>query len=47
MIELERRREAAAAAWDLDDAIVLVGAGEPIPIPGGGRQTHPFRVHAE
>jgi Xaa-Pro aminopeptidase len=47
MIELERRRETAAAAWDLDDAIVLVGAGEPIPIPGAGRQTYPFRVHAE
>ncbi len=27
---LTRRRQAAAAAWDLDREVVLVGAGEPI-----------------
>lgn len=45
--DLDRRREAAAAAWNLDGAIVLVGAGQPVPIPGSGDQTYPFRVHPE
>jgi Xaa-Pro aminopeptidase len=47
MPSLERRRKAVAAAWGLEDAVVLVGAGEPIPIPGGGDQTYPFRAHPE
>jgi Xaa-Pro aminopeptidase len=44
---LEKRRERAAAAWSLTDEIVLVGAGEPLPIPGGADQTYPFIAHAE
>jgi Xaa-Pro aminopeptidase len=44
---LERRRAAAAAAWNLTREIVLIGAGEPLPIPGHGDQTYPFRAHAE
>lgn len=44
---IERRRRAAAAAWDLRDGIVLVGAGQPIPIPGRGDPTYPFRAHTE
>ncbi|HVT60196.1 MAG TPA: aminopeptidase P family protein [Thermoanaerobaculia bacterium] len=44
---LERRRAAAAAAWNLDHEIVLIGAGEPVPIPGRGDQTYPFRAHSE
>ncbi|MEY4070940.1 MAG: hypothetical protein RL721_1554 [Candidatus Eisenbacteria bacterium] len=41
------RRERAAAAWAPNDAIVLVGAGSPVPIPGGADQTYPFLAHAE
>src|SRR5438477_11355870 len=42
-----RRRDRAAQAWGLDDAIVLIGAGDPISIPGGADQTYPFIAHAE
>jgi Xaa-Pro aminopeptidase len=45
--QLTRRRDAAAAAWDLSDEIVLVGAGDPIGIPGRGDPTYPFHAHAE
>jgi Xaa-Pro aminopeptidase len=45
--QLERRRRAAAARWELGDQIVLVGAGERIPVPGRGDRTYPFRVHSE
>ena len=45
--QLERRRTAAAAAWDLKDEIVLVGAGEPVPYPGRADRTYPFRSHSE
>lgn len=44
---LERRREAAAAAWNLDDGVVLVAAGNEIPVPGRGDRTYPFRAHSE
>jgi len=44
---LDRRRAAAAAAWALGNEVVLVGAGDLIPIPGRGDQTYPFRAHAE
>src|SRR5438477_45820 len=42
-----RGREAAAAAWNLSDELVLVGAGEPISIPGRYDRTYPFRAHSE
>jgi Xaa-Pro aminopeptidase len=45
--QLARRRAAAAAAWELSDQVVLVGAGEPIGIPGRGDVTYPFRAHSE
>ena len=45
--QLSRRRIAAAAAWALTDEIVLVGAGEPIAVPGRGDITYPFRAHSE
>jgi Xaa-Pro aminopeptidase len=45
--ELERRRAAAASAWDLSDSVVLVHAGEEIPVPGRGDRTYPFRSHTE
>ena len=44
---LERRRARVAAAWGFADEIVLVGAGEPIPVPGGQDQTYPFLSHSE
>src|SRR5215216_7974325 len=45
--QLERRRAAAAAAWDVGDAVVLVAAGEEIPVPGRADRTYPFRAHSE
>jgi Xaa-Pro aminopeptidase len=45
--QLERRRAAAADGWQVDDAIVLIGAGEPIHIPGRHDLTYPFRAHSE
>jgi hypothetical protein len=44
---LERRRAAAAAAWNLDGGVVLVMAGDEIPVPGRGDRTYPFRSHSE
>lgn len=44
---LERRRVATAAAWDLHDGVVLVAAGDEIPVPGRGDRTYPFRAHSE
>ena len=44
---LERRRAAAAAAWNLDGGVVLVAAGDEIPVPGRGDRTYPFRAHSE
>ena len=43
----DSRRARAAAAWGLTDEIVLVGAGDLIPIPGHADQLYPFRAHAE
>jgi Xaa-Pro aminopeptidase len=45
--QLVRRRHAAAEAWGLTDQIVLVGAGEPVPVPGRADRTYPFRSHSE
>lgn len=36
-----------AAALVLDDALLLVGAGEPVPLPERSDQHYPFRAHAE
>ena len=44
---LERRRAAAAAAWNPDGGVVLVAAGDEIPVPGRGDRTYPFRAHSE
>ena len=46
-VQLERRRRAAAERWELDEQIVLVGAGDRIPVPGRGDRTYPFRAHSE
>jgi Xaa-Pro aminopeptidase len=45
--QLARRREALAAAWNLSDGLVVIGAGSPVPIPGRGDPTYPFRSHSE
>lgn len=45
--EAAQRQERVAKALDLKDEILLVGAGEPIGIPGGMDQTYPFLSHAE
>jgi Xaa-Pro aminopeptidase len=45
--QLERRRTAAAATWDLSDEIVLVVAGDPVPLPGRGDPTYPFIAHSD
>lgn len=44
---LSDRRARIANALALGDAILLVGAGEPIPLPEGSDQTYPFRSHAD
>jgi Xaa-Pro aminopeptidase len=44
---VDRRRTAAADAWNLADGVVLVEAGQPVPIPGRGDPTYPFRAHSE
>jgi Xaa-Pro aminopeptidase len=45
--QLERRRVAVATTWDLSDEVVLIGAGEPIGVPGRGDPTYPFYAHSE
>ena len=44
---ISERRARVAAALQLGDAILLVGAGGPVPLPEGTDQTYPFRAHAE
>jgi Xaa-Pro aminopeptidase len=44
-LSARRRRLASALPWE--DAILLVGSGEPIPLPEGSDQTYPFRSHAD
>jgi Xaa-Pro aminopeptidase len=45
--QLERRRHAAAERWQLEDQVVVIGAGDRIPVPGRGDRTYPFRAHSE
>ena len=44
---LPARRARLASALPLDDALLIVAAGDPIPLPENGDQTYPFRSHAE
>lgn len=44
---LLHRRTRVAAAFEPADAVLLVGAGQPVPLPEGSDQTYPFRSHAE
>ena len=41
------RRARVADALHLIDEILVVGAGEPVPLPEGTDQTYPFRAHPE
>jgi Xaa-Pro aminopeptidase len=45
--QLTRRRRALQDAWSREDELVLIGAGEPITVPGRGDITYPFRAHSE
>ena len=45
--QLERRRRAVAERWNLDSEVVLIGAGEPLHVPGRADRTYPFRSHSE
>jgi Xaa-Pro aminopeptidase len=45
--QLERRRRAASALWNLGDELVLIGAGTRVSVPGRGDRTYPFRSHSE
>ncbi|MDQ3955756.1 MAG: aminopeptidase P family protein [Actinomycetota bacterium] len=45
--QLERRRRAVAEAWNLGDEVVLLGAGDPVSVPGRGDRMYPFRAHSE
>jgi Xaa-Pro aminopeptidase len=44
---LPARRERLALALGLTEELLLVGAGEPIPIPGGADQCYRFLAHPE
>ena len=41
------RRARVADALQLTDEILLIAAGEPVPLPETSDQTYPFRAHAE
>src|SRR5215213_3345656 len=45
--QLDRRRRAVVEQWQLDHQVVLIGAGDKIPVPGRGDRTYPFRAHSE
>lgn len=42
-----QRRQRLAGVLPLGDAVLVVGAGEPMPLPENSDQTYPFRSHAE
>lgn len=42
-----QRRARLAKAIHLRDEILLIGAGEPVPLPEDSDQTYPFRAHSE
>jgi Xaa-Pro aminopeptidase len=44
---LRPRHLRLTAQLSLGDALLLVGAGEPLPLPEGSDQTYPFRSHAD
>jgi len=44
---IARRRRAVEAQWHVLDAVVVIGAGAPIPIPGRADRVYPFFAHSE
>jgi Xaa-Pro aminopeptidase len=44
---LADRRARLAAALPLNDGLLLLGAGQPVPLPENTDQTYPFRAHSE
>ena len=44
---LEARRARTAGALSLGDEALVIGAGEPLGIPGGGDQVYPYLSHSE
>ena len=44
---IARRRRAVEAQWHTVDAVVVIGAGVPIPIPGRADRVYPFFAHSE
>ena len=44
---IERRRRAIEAEWNELGAVVLICAGDPIPIPGRADRVYPFLAHSE
>src|SRR6185503_8091970 len=44
---IERRRRTIEAEWNELGAVVLIGAGHPIPIPGRSDRVYPFLAHSE
>ena len=44
---IAERRARVAGALELFDEILVVGAGEPVPLPEGTDQTYPSRAHSE
>ena len=45
MTHLDARRDRYAAILDPGDAIVLIGAGSPVGMPGGFDRVYPFMAH--
>jgi len=45
--QLADRRARLAAALPLNDGLLLLGAGGPVPLPENSDQTYPFRAHSE
>ncbi len=44
---LPARRKRLEAALAPADALLVIGAGDPVPLPEGSDQTYPYRAHAE
>ena len=47
MSHLSARRDRYAAALDPGDAVILIGAGQPIHMPGGFDRTYPYLAHPD
>lgn len=45
--QIERRRRAVAERWNVGSEAVVIGAGEPVHVPGRADLTYPFRAHSE